>query len=156
LDIAEVARRSGIPASTLRFYEEKGLIASIGRRGLRRLFNPGVLDRLALISLGGAAGFSLDEIARMFAPDGRPRIDRRMLAAKAQEVDRMIRKLSAMRDGLRHAAVCPAPSHMECPTFRRLLAAAASGAIAPQGKRRRRSPPNSPLNRTRAKTARAG
>jgi DNA-binding transcriptional MerR regulator len=156
LDIAEVARRSGIPASTLRFYEEKGLIASIGRRGLRRLFNPGVLDRLALISLGGAAGFSLDEIARMFAPDGRPRIDRRMLAAKAQEVDRMIRKLSAMRDGLRHAAVCPAPSHMECPTFRRLLAAAASGAIAPQGKRRRRSPPNPPLNRTRAKTARAG
>jgi DNA-binding transcriptional MerR regulator len=156
LDIAEVARRSGIPASTLRFYEGKGLIASIGRRGLRRLFNPGVLDRLALISLGGAAGFSLDEIARMFAPDGRPRIDRRMLAAKAQEVDRMIRKLSAMRDGLRHAAVCPAPSHMECPTFRRLLAAAATGAIAPPGKRRRRSPPNPPLNRTRAKTARAG
>lgn len=156
MDIAEVARRSGIPASTLRFYEGKGLIASIGRRGLRRLFNPGVLDRLALISLGGAAGFSLDEIARMFAPDGRPRIDRRMLAAKAQEVDRMIRKLSAMRDGLRHAAVCPAPSHMECPTFRRLLAAAATGAIAPPGKRRRRSPPNPPLNRTRAKTARAG
>jgi DNA-binding transcriptional MerR regulator len=156
LDIAEVARRSGIPASTLRFYEEKGLIASIGRRGLRRLFNPGVLDRLALISLGGAAGFSLDDIARMFAPDGRPRIDRRMLAAKAQEVDRTIRKLSAMRDGLRHAAVCPAPSHMECPTFRRLLAAAASGAIAPPGKRRRQSPPNPPLNRTRAKTAHAG
>jgi DNA-binding transcriptional MerR regulator len=156
LDIAEVARRSGIPASTLRFYEEKGLIASIGRRGLRRQFNPGVLDRLALISLGGAAGFSLDEIARMFAPDGRPRIDRRMLAAKAQEVDRMIHRLSAMRDGLRHAAVCPAPSHMECPTFRRLLAAAASGAIAPPGKRHRRSPPNPPLNRTRAKTTRAG
>ena len=151
-----MARRSGVPASTLRFYEEKGLIASIGRRGLRRLFNPGVLDRLALISLGGAAGFSLDEIARMFAPDGRPRIDRRMLAAKAREVDRMIRTLSAMRDGLRHAAVCPAPSHMECPTFRRLLAAAASGAIAPPGRRRRRSSPNPPLNRARAKTARAG
>lgn len=36
---------------------------------------------------------------------------------------------SAMRDGRRHAAVCPAPSHVECPTFRRLLGAAASGAI---------------------------
>src|SRR5947209_4628110 len=34
VDIAEVARRSGVPASTLRFYDEKGLIASIGRRGL--------------------------------------------------------------------------------------------------------------------------
>jgi hypothetical protein len=51
-----------------------------------------------------------------------------MLAAKAQELDRTIRRLSAMRDGLRHAAACPAPSHMECPTFRRLLAAAAWGA----------------------------
>jgi hypothetical protein len=75
LDITEVARRSGLPASTLRFYHEKGLIASIGRRGLRRVFDPGVLERLALIAVGRAAGFSLDEIALMFAPDGRPRID---------------------------------------------------------------------------------
>ncbi|MDI1480142.1 helix-turn-helix domain-containing protein [Polyangium sp. y55x31] len=137
LDIAEVARRSGVPASTLRFYEEKGLIASIGRRGLRRLFDPAVLERLALIALGRQAGFSLDQIALMFAPDGRPRIDRQMLTAKAEELDRTIRKLSAMRDGLRHAAACTAPSHMECPTFRRLLRAAASGAM---GARRRRAP----------------
>lgn len=135
LDIAEVARRSGVPASTLRFYDEKGLIASVGRRGLRRLFDPGVLERLALIALGRVAGFSLDEIALMFAADGRPQIDRQMLAAKAEELDRTIRKLSAMRDGLRHAAACPAPSHMECPTFRRLLGAAASGAIRAPRKR---------------------
>jgi DNA-binding transcriptional MerR regulator len=128
LDISEVARRSGLPASTLRFYEEKGLIRSIGRRGLHRLFDPGVLDRLALIALGRSAGFSLGEIAAMFRPDGRPRLDRKMLVAKAEELDHTIRELSAMRDGLRHAAACPAPSHMECPTHR-LLRAAASGAI---------------------------
>lgn len=137
LDITEVAKRSGVPASTLRFYEEKGLIASVGRRGLRRLFEPDVLERLALIALGRAAGFSLEEIARMFAPDGRTRIDRRMLAAKAEELDRTIRELSAMRDGLRHAAACPAPSHLECPTFRRMVRAAASGAL---GARRKRGP----------------
>ncbi|MBR1206311.1 MULTISPECIES: helix-turn-helix domain-containing protein [unclassified Bradyrhizobium] len=129
IDIAEVAQLSGVRASTLRFYEEKGLIASHGRRGLRRLFDPAVLDRLALIALGRASGFSLDEIAKMFAPDGRPRIDRKMLATKADELDRTIRRLNAMRDGLRHAAVCPAPSHMECPTFRRLLRVAAAGKI---------------------------
>ncbi|MCD9120600.1 helix-turn-helix domain-containing protein [Cupriavidus sp. UGS-1] len=129
MDIAEVAQRSGVPASTLRFYEEKGLIASVGRRGLRRLFEPAVLDRLALIALGRAAGFSLDEISLMFASDGRPRIDRARLAAKADELDRTIRRLTAMRDGLRHAAVCPAPSHLECPTFRRMLRAAAAGAL---------------------------
>jgi DNA-binding transcriptional MerR regulator len=135
LDITEVAQLSGVPASTLRFYDEKGLIASVGRRGLRRVFDPGVLERLALIALGRAAGFSLDEIALMFAPNGRPRIDRQMLAAKAEELDRTIRKLSAMRDSLRHAAACPAPSHMECPTFRRILRAAASGAIGAPRKR---------------------
>lgn len=130
LDIGEVAQQSGVPASTLRFYEEKGLITPVGRRSLRRQYAPTVLERLALIALGRAAGFSLEEIAHMFAPDGRLRIDRRMLAARAEEVDRTIRQLSAMRDGLRHAAVCPAPSHMECPTFRRIVRAAASGAIA--------------------------
>jgi DNA-binding transcriptional MerR regulator len=132
VDITEVARRSGVPASTLRFYEGKGLIASIGRRGLHRVFDPKVLERLALIALGRSAGFSLDEIALMFAPDGRPRIDRQMLAAKAEELDRTIRRLTEMRDGLRHAAACRAPSHMECPTFRRMLQAAASGAFRPQ------------------------
>ncbi len=140
MDIAEVAQRSGIPASTLRFYEEKGLIASTGRRGLRRLFAADVLERLSLISLGSAAGFSLDEIARMFAPDGEPRIEREMLAGKAKELDRTIRRLSAMRNGLRHAAACPAPSHMECPTFRRLMQAAASGAT---GARRKPARPRS-------------
>lgn len=135
MDIAEVARRSGLPASTLRFYEERGLIASIGRHGLRRVFDAGVLERLALVTLGRSAGFSLDDIARMFAADGRLRIDRRMLAAKARELDVAIRRLGAMRDGLRHAAACPAPSHMECPTFRRLLKGAASGtATARSGK----------------------
>jgi DNA-binding transcriptional MerR regulator len=143
LDITEVVQRSGVPASTLRFYEEKGLISSIGRRGLRRLFHPDVLEQLALIALARAAAFSLDEIALMFAPDDRPRIDRQMLAAKAEELDNTIRKLTAMRDGLRHAAACPAPSHMDCATFRRYLRAAASGAI---GERRSKVPrsPNSP------------
>lgn len=129
MDIAEVARRSGVPASALRFYEEKGLIASIGRQGLRRVFAPAVLDQLAMIALGRSAGFSLDEIAQMFAADGRPSLDRALLLAKADQLDRMIVKLRAMSKGLRHAAVCRAPSHMECPTFQKLLKAAARGAL---------------------------
>ncbi|MFD5157891.1 helix-turn-helix domain-containing protein [Streptomyces hawaiiensis] len=135
LDIAEVAHRAGVPASTLRFYEEKGLITSTGRRGLRRQYDPGVLERLALILLGRTAGFSLDEIAHMLASDGQPRIDRRALSDKADELDRRIRELGVLRDSLRHAAACPAPSHLECPTFRRLIDAAASGGVAVPGRR---------------------
>lgn len=150
MDITEVAKRSGVPASTLRFYEEKGLITSVGRRGLRRLFGANVLEQLALIALGRSAGFSLDEIARMSGADGRPKIDRQLLADKAEELDSSIRKLIAMRNGLRHAAVCSAPSHMECPTFRRLLGLAASGVIgghdAKKPPRKRR--PNKALRRT--------
>lgn len=144
MDIAEVAQQAGVPASTLRFYEEKGLIASTGRRGLRRVFDASVLERLALIALGRAAGFTLEEIAQMFAPEGQPHIDRQRLAEKADELDHTIRRLSAMRDGLRHAAACPAPSHLECPTFRRIVRAAASGAIGPERKQpgRRVRPPS--------------
>jgi DNA-binding transcriptional MerR regulator len=130
LDIAEVAQRAGVTAATLRFYEEKGLIRSIGRRGLRRIFGESVLERLALISLGRSAGFSLDEIGRMFSPGGTLNIDRGLLAERADELEHTIRRLSALRDGLRHAAACPAPSHLECPTFRRILRAAESKSLA--------------------------
>jgi len=149
MDIAEVAKRSGVPASTLRFYDEKGLIASIGRSGLRRVFDARVLERLALIALGRSAGFSLDEIARMFSPSGGTQIDRDVLAAKAEELDETIRRLSAMRDGLRHAAVCPAPSHLECPTFRRLLSGAAARTSDARRKKRssRQGRSDNPLQR---------
>lgn len=130
MDIAEVAKRTGVPASTLRYYEKRGLIASVGRQGLRRRFAPGVLNQLALVALGQAAGFSLEDIQSMLAPGGGPAIDRRRLSAKASEIDTTIRQLRAVSRGLRHAAACPAPSHAECPTFQRLLKAAASGALA--------------------------
>lgn len=125
MDISQVSRQSGLPASTLRYYEEKGLIRSTGRQGLRRTFAPAVLDQLSLISLGRSAGFSLDEIGLMFSPNGSPRIDRQMLSDKADELDKTIRKLTTMRDGLRHAAACSATSHLKCPKFRRLMNLAA-------------------------------
>lgn len=129
MDIGEVAKKTGLAASTLRYYEEKGLITSIGRNGLRRMFAPTVLDQLALIALGQAAGFTLDEIGAMFMPGGKARIDRQMLSHKAEEIGRTIKRLKAMKNGLEHAAVCRAPSHAECPSFQKLLKAAGSGAL---------------------------
>ena len=140
LDIGEVTERTGVPVSTLRYYEERGLIASVGRRGLRRQFTADVVDRLALIALGRAAGFSLDEIAGMFSADGRPLIDRVALLSKADQLDDTIRRMTAMRDGLRHTAACKAPSHLECPSFQRLLRAAAAGLIKPPAPPLRRGP----------------
>lgn len=130
VDIGEVVKASGLPASTLRYYEEKGLIESTGRHGLRRLFPRDVLQRLALISLGRSAGFSLDEVGAMFTPEG-PDINRALLSAKADELDLKIMELTSMRDGLRHAAACQAPSHFECPNFLRLLNLAGKGLLKP-------------------------
>jgi hypothetical protein len=106
------------------------LIESAGRRGQRRVFEPAVLERLALIALARAAGFSLDEIADTF-PARRGAVDRSRLSAKADELEARVRRLAAIGEGLRHAARCPEPSHFECPSFRRLLGLAASGELAP-------------------------
>ena len=121
LDIGEVVKQSGLPPSTLRFYEEIGLITSIGRQGLRRQFEPETLMRLSLITLGKSAGFSLEEISGMFGQDGQPNLPRADLHTRADELDKQIQNLTILRNAFRHVAECPAPSHMECPSFQRLI-----------------------------------
>lgn len=124
LDIGKVSADSGIKPSALRYYEEAGLISSVSRHGLRRQYPPEVLLQLKLIVMGKLAGFSLEEIARMFAKKGMPDLPRAGLHQKADEIDQKIGELTTLRDTLRHVAECPAPSHMECATFKRLLAVA--------------------------------
>ncbi len=124
MDIGEVARLSGLPASALRFYEEKGLIRSTGRHGLRRLFDSRTPERLAFIALGRGSGFSLRDIYAMLGPDGDFRIDRKRLHAKAEELERAIKQMAAVRNLLEHVARCPARNQFDCPKFQRLLALA--------------------------------
>ena len=131
MDIAEVAQRSGLTTPTLRFYEEKGLIQSIGRQAQRRVFDDSVLQTLALIALGRVAGFSLDEIRDLLCTRQDAGLDRAALLAKADAVDQSIQQLKAVRNGLRHAANCPEKDHLHCPTFQRLMRAATRGAIQP-------------------------
>lgn len=140
IDIAELARRSGVRASALRYYEERGLIASTGRRGLKRLFDPAVVERLSLIALGRASGFPLDEIAAMLSGPGRPDIDKTRLKAKAEELGRRIEALSRMREGLLHASACTAPGLMDCPKFRRIVRFAGQKAARPARRRFKATP----------------
>lgn len=121
LDIGEVCRKSGLSASALRFYEQKGLIRSIGRAGLRRQFHPGVLERLALIRLGQAAGLSLEEISCMFDDSGDLQIDRHLLLAKADLIAQTITRLQSIEHNLRHVVNCPQQQHLQCPSFQKLL-----------------------------------
>lgn len=121
LDIGTLSEESGISVSTLRYYDEIGLIESLGRHGLRRQFGPETLTQLALISLGKTAGFSLEEIRRVFGRQGIAALPRDVLHRRADDIDGQIKRLTTLRNALRHVAECPAPSHMECPKFRKLL-----------------------------------
>ena len=121
LDIGDVAAKTGIQPSALRYYEHIGLISSVSRHGLRRQYEPDVLLQLKLIVLGKTAGFSLQEISRIFGKGGRLNLPRKTLRQKAEELDLQIRQMATLSRTIRHVAECPAPSHLECPTFRRLL-----------------------------------
>lgn len=141
IDIGDVSERTGIPASTLRYYDEIGLISSASRHGLRRQFTPDVLVQLALVAMGKSAGFSLEDITRIFGRSGTPVLPRDELRRKADELDQTIRDLAALRDTLRHVADCPAPSHLECPTFQRLLRLAGRRASRVHVRRRGKAKP---------------
>lgn len=133
LDIGVLSKHSGVPPSTLRYYEEIGLIQSVARKGLRRQFDTPVVTQLALISLGKMAGFSLEDIKGMFGQDGVPDLPRAELHARADALDEQIRGLTRLRDALRHVADCPAETHMDCPKFKRLMNFAARAASVGRG-----------------------
>lgn len=64
------------------------------------------------------------ELRKLFKVKKKILIDKEQLKIKASEIDTKIKKLEAVRDGLIHACNCKAPSHLECPTFQRLLSIA--------------------------------
>ncbi len=121
MEIGQVVRQSGVAASTLRYYETRGLIRPVGRNGLRRVYAASVMQRLSLIALGRAAGFSLEEIGAMLGDGNAPAIDRPQLLHRADQLERRIARLQALRDGLHHAARCRHADHLQCPTFQRLM-----------------------------------
>lgn len=125
LTIKQVSEQTGLPSSTIRYYEEKGLIQSTGRKGITRVFKQSIIEQLALIALARYSGFALEEIAEMFSPSGKPTIDNTQLLEKADLLDKKIKQLVSMRDGLRHVANCPEENQLDCPRFQVLVSKAA-------------------------------
>lgn len=121
LDIGEVAARSGMAASALRFYEHEQIIASVDRKGLRRQFRPDVLTTLAVVAMCRQAGFSLEEIKLLLATGGRP--DWKSFAArKRDQLRAQAAHLDTIADQLDHALRCQSPNVFDCEHFRAALA----------------------------------
>lgn len=115
LTIGEVARRAGVAATTLRYYEHIGLVPPPARLGGQRRYDDSVLARLEVIGLCKSAGFALDEIQLLFADDapGRP-ASRALAEAKLAEIDAQMESLARARDVIEWGMRCTCPSIDAC------------------------------------------
>ena|SRR5689334_23144407 len=119
LSIGEVAARSGVATSALRFYEREGLIEAVRTDGNQRRYDRAVLRRIAFIQAGRAAGVTLSEIRR--ALDGLPtkripsRKDWERLSNKwRDDIDARVETLQALRDRLTTCIGCGCLSIDQC------------------------------------------
>ena len=123
ITIGELARRSGVAASALRFYEDKGLIASMREAGEKyqgkRRYRRDVLRRVAFIRVAQTVGLSLDEVAKALAtlPEARTpgkqdweRLSRSWQPLLQQRID----TLTALRDQLNSCIGCGCLSLQKC------------------------------------------
>ncbi len=115
LTIGEVARRAGVAATTLRYYEQIGLVPPPARLGGQRRYDDSVLARLEVIRLCKSAGFALEEIQLLFADDapGRP-VSRALAEAKLAEIDAQMESLARARAVIEWGMRCTCPSIDAC------------------------------------------
>jgi MerR family redox-sensitive transcriptional activator SoxR len=110
LSIGEVAQRSGIRASAIRYYEQAGLLPSPRRTSGQRRYNRDVLDRIALIQFAQQAGFTIGEIRTLFEgfEEEMPMSVRWQVLArdKLAEVDALMDRAQRMRSLLDQALAC--------------------------------------------------
>jgi MerR family redox-sensitive transcriptional activator SoxR len=119
LSIGEVAERTGVPVSALRFYEAEGLIASTRTGGGQRRFAREVLRRIAFIRVAQQVGLSLDDVARALStlPGERtPTVAdwSRLSRAWRATLDERIRLLELVRDDLTSCIGCGCLSLRTC------------------------------------------
>lgn len=122
IPIGALARRSGVPASALRFYEAQGLIKSTRSQAGRRMFARDVLRRVAFIRVAQSVGLSLEQIQGALAtlPNQRTptRADwERLSSAWRPVLDQRIDSLTKLRDRLSSCIGCGCLSLQTCALY---------------------------------------
>ena len=121
MTIGAVAAQAGRRPSSIRYYEQIGLLPPAARVSGRRVYGPDTVHTLAVIETGQRAGLSLDEIRALLsaAPDDQAAIERLREVAirKLPQVKELIERTELVRDWLEAAARCECPSLEECPLF---------------------------------------
>ncbi|WP_338844901.1 redox-sensitive transcriptional activator SoxR [Massilia sp. W12] len=135
MPISEVARRSGLAASALRYYEEQGLLHSSRSSGGQRLYKRESLRRIAFIRAAQQAGLNLEQIRAAFASLPQQRTptpeDWRQLAASWQPlIQQRIDALIALRDRFDSCIGCGCLSLTKCALYNPQDQAAQEGSGA--------------------------
>jgi DNA-binding transcriptional MerR regulator len=128
LTIGELARRAGVSASALRYYEELGLLPRPARISGQRRYPASAARLVAAILLYSDAGFTLAEQKALLAVHASAPGDRRQLMRrKLAELDEQIARAQAARDAIRHGLRCPHEDITQCPSFNAGLTARLAG-----------------------------
>jgi MerR family transcriptional regulator, redox-sensitive transcriptional activator SoxR len=118
LTISEVARRSGVRATTIRYYESINVLPEPRRANGRRRYDPAILDRLAFVHVAQRLGFTLTEIVLLFEQrDTTVPLSERWQALareKLADVERLIRHAREVRQSLISGLRCDCPNLDEC------------------------------------------
>ena len=123
IPIDEVARRLRIPASTIRYYEQRGLVLPVSRHAGRRWFGPEEVRRLAIIRYWQQAGrMSLEEISDILAGPSDARVWQRIIQDRIAELTTQIESMQAAREHLEHVLAHHAESPPDgCEHFERYI-----------------------------------
>lgn len=121
IDIGALSLRVGVSTATIRFYESKGLIKSIGRKGLRRQYPMQTIQTISLIKILKNGGLSLREINEIFIYDSKINVNRSLIDEKTDQIEKKISNLKSLLVILQHIKSCPYEEHLSCPDFIRML-----------------------------------
>lgn len=129
LTIGELAHRTGVATSALRYWEELGLLPAPGRVAGQRRYAPSIVELVGEILIFRDVGFTLRELKtlldlRTSAADGWRELHERKLA----ELDQRIAQAQAARTAIAHGLACPREDVHDCPNFRRGVTARLAGA----------------------------
>ena len=122
LPIGELARRTGLSVSAIRFYEERGLVEALRTSGNQRRFMRGDIRRLSFILIAQRLGLSLAEIEEALAglPQGRtPNAAdwKRISGSIRKRIEDQIASLEKMRDSLDGCIGCGCLSLKKCALY---------------------------------------
>jgi MerR family redox-sensitive transcriptional activator SoxR len=116
--IGQIAAQAGTPASTIRYYEQIGLLPAPGRVNGQRRYEDGIAQKLGVIRMAQQAGFTIAEIQSLLHdfPDDAPPSTRwqRLAQQKLAELDEQMRSLQAMKALLEQTLQCQCETLEEC------------------------------------------